>query len=186
MVGTSKRPPSKFYQQYPRMPVVVTTQAKGRRNAMVVARHTFINTDPPLYGISISSETFTYQLIAESKEFGINFLPFEAAELVDALGSTKGREIDKFQKFNLAVVKPEKTAVPILKAAYAAYECKLTEQKDYGRYRWLVGEVVALHTLKECQAPQNILDVNSVNPILYLGEQHYLTVAKGTLKYVPR
>ncbi len=186
MAETVSEEKTKFYQQYPRIPIVITAQAKGRRNAMVAARHTSVSTTPPIYGISISSGSFTYELIAESKEFGVNFLPFEAAELVDGLGSTKGREVDKFQKFNLAVDKAVETAVPILKAAYAAYECKLIDDTGYGRSRWLVGEVVAMHTLKECQASQKILDMSRVSPLLYLGEQHYLTVARETVKYVPR
>ncbi len=186
MVGIISQGLTKFYQQYPRIPVVITAQAKGRRNAMVIARHTVVSTAPPTYGVSLQSGAFTYELIAESKEFGVNFLPFEEAELVDAIGSSKGREIDKFQRFNIAVDKAVKTAVPILKAAYAAYECKVVDDRNYGGSRWVVGEIVAMQTLKECLAPQEILDLDRVNPLLYLGEQHYLTTARETLKYVPR
>jgi len=186
MVGIISEGLSKFYQQYPRISIVVTAQAKGKRNAMAVARHTTVSTTPPTFGVSLQSEAFTYELIAESKEFGVNFLPFEEAELVDAIGSSKGREIDKFQKFNIAVDKAVKTAVPILKAAYATYECKVIDDRGYGSFRWVVGEVVSMQALKECLAPQEILDLDRVNPLLYLGEQHYLTVAKETVKYVPR
>ncbi len=175
---------SKFYQQYPRIPVVITAQSKGRKNAMVAARHTVVSTIPPTFGVSLSSRSFTYELIAESKEFGVNFLPFEEAELVDALGISKGREMDKFQMFNLAVERPVETAVPILKAAYATYGCKLIDDKGYGESRWLVGEVVEMRTLKECLAPQEILDLERVNPLLYLGQHHYLTVARETVKHV--
>ena len=177
---------TKFYQQYPRILVVVTAQARGKRNAMTVARHSVVSTTPPAYGVSLSSEAFTYQLIADSKEFGVNFLPYDEAELVDAIGSSKGQEIDKFQRFNIAVDKPVKTAVPILKAAYAAYECKVVDDRGYGGSRWVVGEIVAMRVLKECLAPQEILDLDKVSPLLYLGQQHYLTVARETVKYMPR
>ncbi len=184
MVGITSEGLSKFYQQYPKISIVVTAQSKGRRNAMVVARHTAVSTTPPTYGVSLSSDAFTYQLIASSKEFGVNFLPFEEAELVEAIGSSKGREIDKFQRFNLAVDKSVKTAVPILKDAYAAYECKLIDDRGYGSSRWVIGEIVAMHALKECLAPQEILDLDRVSPLLYLGKHHYLTVAKETVKHV--
>ena len=186
MAGITTEGPSKFYHQYPRIPVVVTTQAKGRRNAMTAARHTVISNTPPTFGVAVSSEAFTYQLIAESKEFGVNFLPFEEAELVDAIGSSKGQEIDKFQKFNIAVVEPEKTSVPILKAAYAAYECKLVDDRGYSNARLLVGEILAMRVLKECLAPQEILDLDRVNPLLYLGQHYYLAAAQETVKHVPR
>lgn len=187
MVSTVREGLTKFWQQYPRIAVVVTAQAKGRRNAMAVARHTVVSNSPPAYGIAVRSGAFTYQLIAESKEFGVNFLPYEEVALVDAVGSTNGREIDKFERFNIAVVKPLMTAVPILKAAYAAYECRVIDEKAYGGSRWVVGEVVAMHTLKECLAPQKrILDLNRVNPLLYMGEQHYLTAAPETVKHMER
>ena len=177
---------TKFYQQYPRIPIIITAQANEKKNALTVARHCVASTDPPYYGIGISSSSFTYQLIAESKEFGVNFLPYEKAELVDSLGSTKGMEIDKFQKFNITLTEPEKTSVPILKAAYAAYECKVIDDIVYGRSHWIVGEVVVMHSFGECMAPPRILDVNMVNPLLCLGEQRYLTVSKETLKRVLR
>ena len=186
MVGIISEGLTKFYQQYPRIPIVVTAQARGKRNAMVAARHTAISTTPPTFGVSLSFESFTYQLIAESKEFGVNFLPFEATELIASIGGSKGREVDKFQKFNIAVGKAMKTAVPILEAAYAAYVCKVIDDRGYGRARWVVGEVVSMQPLKECLAPQGILDLDRVNPLLYLGEEHYLTTAKETVKYVPR
>ncbi len=186
MVETTIPDLNKFYQQYPRIPVIITAQSNGKKNAMTIARHAVVSTDPPYFGIGISSGSFTYQLIAESKEFGVNFLPYEEVQLVDSLGSTKGMEIDKFQKFNVALAEPEKTSVPILKVAYATYECKVIDDIDYGRTHWIVGDVVVMHSFGECMAPPKILDVNMVNPILYLGDQRYLTVSKETLKHVLR
>ncbi len=167
-----------FSHHYPRVAAVVTAQARGRDNAMAVAWHTFISFKPPLYGVSISPKRFTYQLIVDSKEFGVNFLPFAKAELVASVGGSKGYEIDKFQRFNIARDKPVKTAVPILKVAYAAYECKLVDDKLYGDHRWLVGEIVAVHLLKEAFTPEETLDLEKVSPILYLGHELYVTTSK--------
>jgi len=174
-----------FSQHYPKVAVVVTAQAGGRDNAMAVAWHTSISLKPPLYGVSISPKRFTYQLIADSKEFGVNFLPLAKAELIASVGGSKGYEIDKFQRFNIARDKPVKTAVPILKDAYAAYECKLVDDRGYGDHRWLVGEIVAVHWLREAFTPEETLDLGKVSPILYLGHELYLTTAKDT-RYLDR
>ena len=175
-----------YYHHYPRVAAIVTAQAKGRQNAMAVAWHTSIAFEPPLYGISISPERFTYQLIVESKEFGVNFLPFSEAELVASVGGSKGEEIDKFRRFDIAKGKPVKTAVPILKDAYAAYECKLVDDRGYGDHRLLVGEIVVVHLLEEAFAPEETLDLTKVSPILYLGSERYLTVSAETIKYLDR
>jgi len=174
-----------FYQHYPRVAVVVTAQASGRANAMAAAWHTSISAEPPLYGVAISAKRFTYQLIAESKEFGINFLPFAKAELVASVGGSKGSEVDKFHRFNIARDKPVKTAVPILKAAYAAYECKLVDDRGYGDHRLLVGEIVAVHVLRGALTPEETLDLAKVSPILYLGHDLYLTTSKD-MTYLDR
>ena len=175
-----------FYQHYPRVATIVTAQAKGKSNAMAVAWHTAISFDPPLYGVVISPKRFTYQLIADSKEFGVNFLPFEAAELVASVGGSKGGEVDKFRQFNIAKDKSVKTAVPILEAAYAAYECQLVGDRGYGDSRLLVGKIVAVHLLKEVFTKEGILDLDKVSPILYLGQDVYVTTSKGTVRKLDR
>jgi len=175
-----------YYYHHPRVAAIVTAQAKGRQNAMAVAWHTPISFSPPLYGIAVSPKRFTYQLIVQSKEFGVNFLPFEQAELVASVGGSKGEEIDKFRQFDIAQDRPVKTAVPILKAAYAAYECKLIDDKGYGDHRLLVGEVVAVHSLEEAFTPEGILDLAEVSPTLYLGNERYVTASRETIKYLDR
>lgn len=174
-----------FFQHYPKVAVVVTAQAGGRANAMAAAWHTSISREPPLYGVSISPKRFTYQLIADSKEFGVNFLPLAKAELIASVGGSTGYEIDKFSRFNIARDKPVKTAVPVLKAAYAAYECKLVDDRGYGDHRLLVGEIVAVHMLREALTPEETLDLEKVSPILYMGHELYLTASKDT-RYLDR
>ncbi|HUV56504.1 MAG TPA: flavin reductase family protein [Dehalococcoidales bacterium] len=176
----------KFSHHYPRVAIIVTAQANGRENAMAVGWYTPIAFKPPLYGVAIMPGRFTYQLIVDSKEFGVNFLPFEEAELIASVGGSSGREIDKFQRFNIGKDKPVKTAVPILKAAYAAYECKLVDDKGYGDHRFLVGEVVAVHFSKESFTSEEILDLNEVNPALYLGHDIYVTTSKDAVKSLDR
>ena len=175
-----------FCHHYPKVAVIVTAHSKERDNAMAVAWHTSIAFNPPLYGISISPRRFTYQLIVDSKEFGVNFLPLDAAELVASVGGSKGQEGDKFQRFNIARDKPVKTAVPILKTAYAAYECKLVDDRSYGDHRWLVGEIVAVHWLKDAFAPEEILDLDKIHPTLYLGKELYATTSRDTARTLDR
>jgi len=175
-----------YYHHYPRVATIVTAHSQGRENAMAVAWHTSISFAPPLYGIAISPKRFTYKLIADSMEFGVNFLPFEEAELVAAVGGSAGGEIDKFRQFNIALEKPVKTQVPILKDAYAAYECQVVDDRLYGDHRLVVGEIVAIHLLKEVFTPEETLDLAKVNPTLYLGSERYVTASSGAIKYLDR
>lgn len=153
---------------------------------MTVAWHSPISVTPPLYGIAITSRRSTYELILEGGEFGVNFLPFGKAELMASVGGSKGKDMDKFESFHIARDKALKTSVPLLKDAYAAYECKLIDHKAYGDHEWLVGEIVAAHILEEAFTPEGVLDVARFDPALYLGGESYLTTSKGTLKRLDR
>ncbi|NQT05627.1 MAG: flavin reductase [Dehalococcoidia bacterium] len=176
--------PEAIFQHRPVVATIVTAHAKGRDNALAIGLHTLISHNPPICGIAVMPQKFTYELIAESKEFGVNFMPFEEVKLVCAVGTSTGRKIDKFQKFNIAKEKSVRTGAPILEKAYAAYECKLIDDTGYGSHRWLVGDIVAVHWLKEVYTPENTLDLNKVNPILFLGRNLYLTASKDTISSI--
>ncbi len=176
----------KFGHHYPRTTVIVTASSLGKDNAMTAAWHSSISVNPPLYGVSISPKRFTYQLISESKEFGINFIPFETAFLATQAGGISGQAIDKFEKLNIKKVKPLKTGVPILVDAYAAYECKLVDSKPYGDHVWMVGEIVAVHYLEEAFTPESVLDLARVKPLLYLGSELYTSADKGSVRFIKR
>ncbi len=172
----------RFYHHYPRVAAIITAQADGKSDAMAAAWHSPISVAPPIYGVSIHPKRFSLELILKGKEFGVNFIPFDRAELVASVGGSKGEEIDKFQRFGIATEPPSKTAVPILKDAYAAYECRLLDHKTYGDHEWIVGEILVVHLLEESFTPQQVLDLDRVSPLLYLGAELYLGLAKETMR----
>ena len=176
----------KFGQHYPKVAVIVTASAGGRDSAMTVAWHSSISLKPPLYGIAVAAKRFTYQLITESREFGINFIPSEKASLAAAIGGISGQQVDKFKRFNIEKERPLKTTAPILKDAYAAYECKLVDGKPYGDHLWIVGEIVAVHFLEEAFTQADIFDLDKIKPLLYLGSDHYASVDKSSIKLIER
>jgi flavin reductase (DIM6/NTAB) family NADH-FMN oxidoreductase RutF len=176
----------KFTQHYPKIAAIITASAHGKDNAMTCAWHSSISIKPPLYGVSLASQRFTYQLITESKEFGINFIPWERASLAGFLGGTSGWEMDKLEKFNIETEKPLKTRVPILKDAYAAYECQLVDNRPYGDHIWIVGKIVAVHFHKEAFTEKQVLDLNKIKPLLYLGSEFYVTLDENSTHFVKR
>jgi flavin reductase (DIM6/NTAB) family NADH-FMN oxidoreductase RutF len=176
----------KFGQHYPKQAVIVTGSVGGRDDAMTAAWHTFISLRPPLYGVAVTSKRFTYQLIRESEEFGVNFISLQKVSLAAAIGGTSGQQIDKFERFNIKKEKPLKTAVPVLQDAYAAYECKLVDSKPHGDHIWIVGEIVAVHFLEEAFTAAEVLDIGKTEPLLYLGSDFYASVDKESVNFVKR
>jgi flavin reductase (DIM6/NTAB) family NADH-FMN oxidoreductase RutF len=175
-----------FYQHYPKVAAILTVNANGKKNAMAAAWHSAISFKPPLYGVAVAPKRYTYQLIVESGAFGINFVPFEAAELIASVGGSGGRQLEKFRKFNIAEEKPLKTKMPILRDAYAAYECKLVDNKTYGDHAWMVGEILAVHFIDDLFTAKGTLDLSKLNPALYLGAELYITAARESVRLLER
>ena len=176
----------KFSQHYPKVAVIVTASAQDRDAAMTAGWHSSISLKPPLYGIAIAPKRFTYQLITKSQEFGINFVPLEKASLAAAIGGTFGQQMNKFERFHIEKEKPVKTTAPILKDAYAAYACKLVDSNPYGDHLWIVGEIVAVHYLEEAFTPAEVLDLDKIKPLLYLGSDFYASTDKNSVRLIKR
>jgi len=176
----------KFGHHYPRVAALVSAGAGGRDDVMTAAWHTFISLKPPLYGVAITTRRFTYQLIMESREFGVNFIPLYKAPLAAAVGGTSGHQIDKFEKFHIKKEKPLKTRAPVLEDAYATYECKLVDTRPYGDHIWVVGEIVAVHFLEQAFTPTEFLDLEKVKPLLYLGSDYYASTDNASVSLVKR
>ncbi|MGA2158408.1 MAG: flavin reductase family protein [Dehalococcoidia bacterium] len=164
-----------FYQHYPRAATIVTVSSNGRKNAMAVAWHCPVSFKPALYGIAIAPKRYTYHMITESREFAVNFMPYEKAENLARVGGSSGSYTDKFTEFNLTEDQPVKTDTPILKDAYAVYECKVIDDRLFGDHAWIIGEIVAVHAASNVFKENGILDLNLMRPALYLGGETYCT-----------
>jgi flavin reductase (DIM6/NTAB) family NADH-FMN oxidoreductase RutF len=186
MVKVSVEGAGKFSHHYPKVATIVTVHAGGKDNAMAVAWHSSISANPPIYGVSIAPKRFTLELMLEAKEFGVNFMPIDKAELVASVGGISGREVDKFQRWGIAKDKPLKTSVPILRDAYACYECKLIDHKTYGDHVWVVGEILATHFEERLFTERQALNLERVSPALFMGGDLYTIPAKDAIRHLDR
>ena len=175
-----------FYQHYPRTAIIVCAYHEGKTDAMTCTWHCPLSSKPPLFGILLSPKRFTYKLIVESGEFSVNFMSTESVRLLSEVGGTKGTTIDKFATFKIQKDIPLKTNAPVMADAYAAYECKLTENRGYGDHQLIVGEVVAVHWLAEAFTDDGSLDMKAVTPAFYLGNDKYVTKQKPTIERIER
>lgn len=169
-----------YYYHYPAVATVVTSHADGRDNAMAAAWHTAMSRKPPIYGVSISTKRYTYGLIVASGEFVVNFVPWDKRELVAKVAGCSGHEVEKFRAFGIAAASGKAVQAPVLADAYAAYECRVMEQRTLGDHVLFVGSIVAVHWDKEALGQGSMLDPEQAHPVLYLGGDRYAT-AKGNV-----
>ncbi len=175
-----------YYHHYPRTAAIVTVSHEGRKNAMAVAWHCPVSFNPPLYGISIAPKRFTYNMICGAGQFGINFMPLDKAETIASVGGSSGSFSDKFTQFNLKEDRAIKTDVPVLKEAYAAYECVVRDSRVFGDHAWIIGGIVAVHADDEVFKADGTLDLALLKPALYLGADIYCAPDKSTARVLER
>lgn len=166
-----------FYHYYPVVPVVVAVKDGDQSDALTCAWYTALSFDPPLFGVAIAPKRHSYQLLKKSGEFTANFLTFDNVGIIASVGRTSGKEINKFSEYRIKTLPSTVIKTPVLKDAYAAYECRIVKQYKTGDHVFIVGEVLAVHYRgKAFNKKDKMPDLKSVTPALYLGADNYIAI----------
>ena len=125
--------------------VLVTSAHGGRRNVMAAAWSMPVEFTPPRIAVVIDKKTFTRELVAASGAFGICIPGAALVDLTYAVGSTSGRDEDKFARHALAAHAGPVLGMPVIETGCAAWlECRLIpEPHAEDAYDTCFGEVVA-------------------------------------------
>ena len=169
----------KFYQySFPMQTVLVTCNDEtGKTNVITIAWHTPISKKPPLYGISIAPTRYSHDLIKKNKEFVINFVYFDMVEKAHFCGTHSGRSTDKVDKIKLTLNSSKMINIPFIKECFAHLECKLVQDISMGDHTLFIGEVVAVYA-NEGAFDNDLLQVNRIQPLYYIGGNSYATIDK--------
>jgi flavin reductase (DIM6/NTAB) family NADH-FMN oxidoreductase RutF len=100
---------------------------------------------PPRVAVVIDKHTYTRELAAASGTFGLIVPGAAMIDLTYAVGSTSGREIDKFAAFGIETVAGPVLGLPLIETNCAAWlECRLIDEKHTeDAYDTCFAEVVA-------------------------------------------
>jgi flavin reductase (DIM6/NTAB) family NADH-FMN oxidoreductase RutF len=132
------------------VPVVLVTCGAGEHvNVFTLNRIASCNAEPPMLSISVRPSRASHDLIDQTDEFVVN-IPWPGLELVsDFVGTTSGREIDKWQETGLTTQPASVVASPLLDACPVNLECQVRHTLRLPSHSVFVAEVVALHALPE-------------------------------------
>lgn len=122
--------------------VLLSVKTKEKQDAMT-ATATFVSEDPPLCTVSVAKHIVSHDLIERAGEFVLNVASTEQGELAKKLGSTHGRRVDKFKKFNIKKEKATSIKSPMIKNSYANIECRVITSMTAATYTIYLAEVVA-------------------------------------------
>jgi flavin reductase (DIM6/NTAB) family NADH-FMN oxidoreductase RutF len=136
-------PLAKAYQLLEPGPVVmVTTSLNGKPNIMTMSWHMMIDFVPPLVGIVMSNQNYSFDILKKTKECVINIPTVELIRQVVGVGNTTGSKVDKFKKFNLTSVPASQVKAPLIDECYANLECKVVDMKMATQYNIFIVEII--------------------------------------------
>ena len=167
----------KYYQHaFPMQTALITcNDENGKTNIITVSWHTPISKNPPLYGISLAPSRYSHELIKRTKEFVINFVPYQLVEGAHFCGTHSGRKTDKINETKLTLLPSNKVKTPMIKEGYTHLECKLIQSLTVGDHTLFIGEVVAVQE-DENTFQNDLLQIDKVQPLYYIGGNSYTTI----------
>lgn len=133
---------------------LVSCDDGARRNVQAAAWVFPVSHRPALIAISISPKRFSHSIIEKAREFAINIASDEQAKLINEVGTTSGRELDKFAKFDIETKPAKIIKAPLIDGCVANIECKIVSSHVEGDHTVFVGEAVAIK-IDESKKPLN-------------------------------
>ena len=100
---------------------------------------------PPLVVVGIKTDSAAYRLVKNAGNFTLNMLAKDAKGIAFTFFNPTRREVGKLSG---QAIHKGANGLPIIDAALAAVECKVTGIVEQGDHHIVIGEVVEAHLLK--------------------------------------
>jgi flavin reductase (DIM6/NTAB) family NADH-FMN oxidoreductase RutF len=119
---------------------VVTTALEGRRFGFMSTAVAMIAFDTPAFLITVNRTGSSREPIDRSRIFAINLLREDQRAIADAFAGFGGQKGEA--RFEGASWRVLTTGAPILVDALAAFDCRVTEAKEFGGQTLFFGQIV--------------------------------------------
>ena len=121
--------------------VFVSTAYEDKKDIMT-ATAMFVSEKEPLLVISVAKDHLTERLISQSGKFTLVIAGADQEKLAIQLGSAKGEDTDKFERFSISAATRSGSAALIPEGAAAWMECDVESSKEINGYQLFMGRVV--------------------------------------------
>ncbi len=129
------------------VPVVLLTCVgrDGSPNILTVSWVSVVCGTPPMVGVAVRTERFSYNRIRETGEFVLNIPSAALLRAVDFCGTVSGETVDKFAQANLTAVPGIKVRPPMIAECPVNLECVVRQTLPLGSHVLFLAEVAAVH-----------------------------------------
>jgi len=127
---------------------IVCAQHEGKYGGLAVAWATQVDTDYIL--ICVGSQSYTRELILNSKTFGLSILAKEQVNVAKIFGGRSSRKINKFKEISFHT---SKTGSPLLDNCVAAFDCEVEVVHDHNDTKLIIGKILTAEFLQKEYEP---------------------------------
>lgn len=124
--------------------VFVSTVHEDQRDIMT-ATAMFVSEKEPLLVVSVAKDHLTEKLISKSGKFTLVIAGADQQKLAMQVGSAKGEDIDKFERFAIQTSPGAGSPALIPQGAAAWMACEVENSEEIKGYRLFMGRVVEQH-----------------------------------------
>jgi len=121
--------------------VFVCTAHEDKRDIMT-ATAMFVSEKEPLLIVSVAQNHLTDILISQSGKFTLAIAGQAQKQLAMQVGSLKGEETDKFERFSIDILSDTSSNAPVPVDSAAWMACEVEGSHDIKGYRIFIGRVV--------------------------------------------
>ena len=111
--------------------LLVSLDSRGRPNVMTIGWGALgIFWRRPMFVVPVRHSRYTHGCIESTRDFTVNVLPRELAEVANFCGSVSGRDRDKFAEAHLTAAAGLRVKSPIIEECVLHYECRVVHAND--------------------------------------------------------
>ena len=109
--------------------IMITTADENKQNVMTLSWLMPLDF-LPRFAFTTGPWNYSYEALMKTKECVVAIPLAPLAKTVVEVGSCSGKEINKFENFNLTPLKAELVKAPLVKECYANLECKIVDHLE--------------------------------------------------------
>jgi len=123
--------------------ILVSSKLKDKTNIITMAWQMPLQHNPPLVGICMGKENYSYKMIEQSKEFVINIPNIDLLRQVLICGELSGKDYDKFKQSGLTPEESQKVSTPSIAECIGCLECSLKDIVEFESASIFIGNVLS-------------------------------------------
>jgi flavin reductase (DIM6/NTAB) family NADH-FMN oxidoreductase RutF len=169
-----------FRPIYPSPAALITSvDPEGRLNIVTLGECFNISIiRPVIVGIAIRTATHSHELIRRTGEFVVNLPTSRLHEAVDGVGTVSGRDVDKFEEFDLTPVPAREVRPPLIDECPVCVECRVIDEREVGDHQLFLGEVLVEHVDENVLNEEGRPDPEKLDMLVYACQTYFSTGKK--------